>query len=181
MEEEIFKLHKQLINYKIGNKGSVISLHTGKFLKGKVDKDGYIEHHLRDPNKPKSKNHIYRRAHRLVAETFLENLHDYPVVNHKNNVKDDNRVENLEWCTVKYNTQYSFDHHNRKGQNGGMNKPVILYDLNWNPIKEFDSCRAAAKYIDINANTYLISNYLKRAETLGDEASIRFKFKAKLL
>lgn len=46
------------------------------------------------------------RVHRFVAECFLPNLQNLPFINHKNEIKSDNRVINLEWCTAKYNTNY---------------------------------------------------------------------------
>lgn len=57
------------------------------------------------------------RSHRVVAAAFLENENSYPYVNHKNGIKNDNRVENLEWCTARQNHRHAVE--NRlKGESG---------------------------------------------------------------
>ena len=92
--------------YQVSNLGRVRSLNyhrmgITKLLKARKDKDGYNMAFLvrSGYNRPVG-------VHRLVAQAFIPNPNNYPCVNHKNEVKDDNRVENLEWCTVRYNTLY---------------------------------------------------------------------------
>lgn len=76
-------------------------------MKLSSDKDGYLSCGVI----LKDGTHKRKRVHRLVAEAFIDNTNNYPVVNHKDENKQNNNVENLEWCTVEYNTRYYLERH----------------------------------------------------------------------
>lgn len=87
--------------YKVSNKGRVKGLKSGKILKSALNKKGY-------PMVALSRNGklLPQRVHRLVAQAFIPNPNDFPIVNHKDENKQNNCVENLEWCDNQYNCNY---------------------------------------------------------------------------
>lgn len=82
--------------YKVSNEGDVYSIRNHRCLKPKLSKVGYCRVGLSVNGKVKVVG-----IHRLVALAFIDNPQNKPTVNHINEIKTDNRVENLEWATNK--------------------------------------------------------------------------------
>ena len=100
---------------------------------------------------------VSTRVHRIVAEVFIPNPNHLPIVMHKNNIKSDNRVENLQWGTIKENTQQAVDDGlmvNAKGYEDSQSIPCDMYDTVTNKLlNTFGSIREAARETGINPCT----------------------------
>ncbi len=83
------------------NRNKTIELYK---INPRLTKNGYARIYARQNSTNKRKD-LY--IHRLVAQYFLPNPENKKYVNHKNCIRSDNRVENLEWCTAKENTDYT--------------------------------------------------------------------------
>lgn len=94
-------------------------------------------------NKIEKNKHI----HQLVAEAFIPNPNNYKYVNHINGVKTDNRVENLEWCTLYQNNAHAYKNNLRKTDDI---TPVLQYDLQGNFIKEYKSINEASRETNLD-------------------------------
>lgn len=125
---EIWKQHPSL-PIEVSNIGNVKNLY-GRVLR------------LNDNNRGYYKCSIYSVVHRLVAQTFIENPENKPLVNHKNGLKKDNRAENLEWATYSENFIHAIAtglNPNGKGANNPRSKKIQQIDLDGRIVRVFNS------------------------------------------
>lgn len=98
-----------------------------------------------------------RRVHKLVAEAFISNPENYPIVGHKNNIKTDNRVENLYWTTWQKNIQKTVDDGllvNDQGYADSQSMPVNMYETTTNKLLgQYGSCKEAARLTGYSLTT----------------------------
>lgn len=117
-----------------------------------------------------------RRLNRVVAETFIPNPHNLPVVGHKNNIKTDNRVENLYWTTYKENSQKAVDDGllvNAKGKDDNQSMPVVMFSSDTNEkIGVYGSIKEASRLTSISAST--ISRQCRNERQTKNSCYFRF-------
>lgn len=166
------KWHILLDNaYLISNLGRIYSIPYKRIMKTRIDKYGYENVSLK---KIKS---CPMTVHRIIAKHFIPNPENKPQVNHINGIKTDNRIENLEWCTVQENITHSVQN-GLKGTTKGQKrkyrveqplrrKEVEEIDFNGKIINYFESQSDASKKTGIN-NVYISRCCLsKQKNTFG--------------
>lgn len=163
---------KDFENYSIDKKGTVYSLSFKgkkkiKILKPAKNKDGYLFVNLY-----KNKKYYEKRINRLVAEAFIPNPEKKPEVNHKNGIKTDNKVENLEWVTRSENMKHLYTVLGKKSNNYkkfGKDNPkskIIQQIKDGKIIAEFYGAAEAFRKIGINQG-HIIDCCNKKRKTAG--------------
>lgn len=97
--------------------------------------------------------HHHCAVHRLVAQAFIENPHNLPCINHKDENPSNNCVDNLEWCTYKYNSNYGTlpkRISERQINNPALSRVVSQYTLNGEFVASYPSIREAERITGID-------------------------------
>lgn len=138
--------------YKVTSCGKIWSVRYNRFLKPAGGKGNY-QMVLLQANGKKENDYI----HRIVAKAYIPNPNNWPEVNHMDEVKDNNSVSNLEWCTKQYNLAYG----NRSGKCSLKVKCVETGEV-------FSSLHAAGKAKKVDAtNLSSLLRHGKPHHTLG--------------
>lgn len=141
--------------YAVSTLGRIMSMRDGRIMKTTITNKGYelVITHVDGKQKGYT-------VHRLVAEAFLPNKNNYPVINHKDENPLNNNVNNLEWCSSSYNNTYNDIHiksgikrrgrpsHNKmKTTKEYENKEVLMLTKDNELIKVFNTVSEASYYI----------------------------------
>lgn len=140
MEKEVWKdIEGYDSMYRISNLGNVYSKHINRNLKPGKTQDGYLYVMLQYNGKQK-----INLIHRLIATYFIPNPNNLPLINHKDEDKTNNSIDNLEWCTYAYNSTYNNVHIKRALELG---QRVLAYNKDGEVMYDYCSAREAARQL----------------------------------
>lgn len=145
----------RIVNYNDGRK----RLFKSCVLKAAIKKNGYLIVSLH-----KNGEHKTPLVHRLVAKAFIPNPNNLPQVNHINEIKTDNRIENLEWVTCKENLEYSGVY---KKSAEARSQPIIQYTKDGKFVAEYESITEAERKNGIHQANISLVCLGKRKSTGG--------------
>lgn len=149
--------------YFISKDGRVWSTKSNRFLVSSINAVGYYVITLMKDRKEKA-----MLMHRLLGVMFIQNPQNKPEINHKNGIKHDNSIENLEWVTPSENIRHSYDELGRVHSNIGMfgfrhNNAKIIYQYKDGVcIDAFFGINEASRKTGINRSTITNAFYSNR-------------------
>ena len=141
-----------LPRYWINEEGQITNKETGKTIKWLISRHGYYYCHLWTNNRSR-----YIRMHRLLALAFIPNPNNYPLVRHLNDIKTDNRLENLVWGTMSENMKDSI-------KNGKYNQEASEKARNIG--RKISGTKCSKKVLCIETNT-IFNNTKEAGDWLG--------------
>lgn len=133
--------------YAVTSCGKVWSYKYKKFLTPIADRYGYLYVNLSKDGQSKK-----YKIHRLVAEAYIPNPDNLPQVNHKDENKTNNCLQNLEWCDAKYNINYGTCITKRSNS---RKKPILQFTLDGELVREWTSANDVGKEVQSNIVTCL--------------------------
>lgn len=142
--------------WKLNSKGKTMM--NEKILKWMTDFHGYLVVELRNNGDRKG-----GFSHRLIAQAFIQNPENKPEINHINGIKNDNRIENLEWCTKLENIQHSCRTGLRRDNRGithYRSLPVMVIDEKNVSVTSYCSMSMAAKYLGVKPSS--VCRYVRK-------------------
>lgn len=115
----------------------------GYFLKTLKTQHGYLAVDISLDGVTKRKY-----IHRLLAQAHIPNLENKPQINHKNGIKTDNRLRNLEWCTIRENVLHAFSTGLIKPHEGLRGEKSNSAKLTWKQVEEIRKLRSAGETLE---------------------------------
>jgi hypothetical protein len=166
-------------NYEIYEDGRIFSVKGQCWLKANTRKeDGYLQVTLINDDGVKKKMYL----HRIIALTYLPNPNNLPCVNHKDENKANNNIDNLEWCNYQYNNNYGTKLERgveTRRKNDSYKIPetalkVLMLDKNTEEIiQQFDSIKSAGKFLRVSAGHINEAAHGKRKTAYGYKWKIK--------
>ena len=162
---ETWKTIKYYPNYSVSDNGKIKNNKTGNIInQGKHH--GYNRVTLYHNKKSK---HLF--VHRLVADAFITNPNNLLYVNHKNEIRDDNNVYNLEWCNIQYNNNYGNRGHKISNKKKNKTTYWTCQKCIVNGIK-FESITDASKYFNLNSASLYVAFHRGQTKCCGYDIKI---------